>query len=64
MFASAARGVGIVSKLRQSFYVHRGTKRQHKRILGDLRRRKSDWLRLAAKQMAKALESDWNKYRE
>jgi hypothetical protein len=43
--------------------VHLGTKRQRKKILSDLQRRKSNWLRNAAKEMAKATERDWKKYR-
>jgi Uncharacterized protein conserved in bacteria (DUF2252) len=43
--------------------VHLGTRRQRKRILSDLQRRKSGWLQKAAKIMAKATERDWKKYR-
>jgi hypothetical protein len=43
--------------------VHLGSKRQIKNILKDLHRRKSGWLRTAGKQMAKAIEKDWKKYR-
>jgi hypothetical protein len=43
--------------------VHLGDKRQQKKILGDLQKRKSNWLREAAKEMAKAVERDWKKYR-
>jgi hypothetical protein len=43
--------------------VHLGTPRQRKRILRDLQRRKSGWLGKAAKEMAKATERDWKKYR-
>jgi len=43
--------------------VHLGTERQRKNILSDLRKRKSTWLRNAAKEMAKATERDWKKYR-
>ena len=43
--------------------VHLGTPRQRKRILRDLQRRKSGWLSKAAKEMAKATERDWKKYR-
>ena len=43
--------------------VHLGTKRQRKKILNDLQRRKSSWLRSAAKEIAKATERDWKKYR-
>jgi len=44
--------------------VHLGVKRQVKNILKDLDRRKSDWLRSAAKEMAKALEKEWNEFRK
>ena len=43
--------------------VHLGTHGQQKKILNDLRRRKSGWLRKAAKEMAEATERDWKKYR-
>lgn len=43
--------------------VHLGTRRQRKKILSDLQRRKLGWLRHAAKEMAKATERDWKKYR-
>jgi hypothetical protein len=43
--------------------VHLGDKRQRKKILRDLQKRKSAWLRSAAKEMAKAVERDWEKYR-
>jgi hypothetical protein len=43
--------------------VHLGSKRQVANILRDLRRRKSNWLRSAASDMAKAIEGDWKKYR-
>jgi hypothetical protein len=44
--------------------VHLGSKRQVANILGDLRRRKSNWLRSAAREMAKAMEGDWKRYRD
>ena len=44
--------------------VHLGSKRQVANILRDLRRRKSNWLRSAAGDMAKAMEGDWKKYRD
>jgi Uncharacterized protein conserved in bacteria (DUF2252) len=44
--------------------VHLGTKRQTKRILGDIRRRKPGWLPDAAVDMAKILEKEWNRYRK
>src|SRR5712671_4691885 len=43
--------------------VHLGTSHQRKKILSDLQKRKSNWLRNAAKEMAKATERDWKKYR-
>src|ERR1700694_5186612 len=43
--------------------VHLGRKRQVANILSDLRRRKSNWLRSAAREMAKAMEGEWKKYR-
>lgn len=42
--------------------VHLGSRRVARRILSDLRRRKADWLRTAAKAMAKAVEHDWRQY--
>ena len=44
--------------------VHLGTSRQVRNILKDLRRRKSNWLRVAAKDMAKAIEGEWKEYRK
>jgi Uncharacterized protein conserved in bacteria (DUF2252) len=44
--------------------IHLGSKRQVWRILADLRRRKSNWLRVAAKQMAEASEHDWKVYKK
>jgi hypothetical protein len=44
--------------------VHLGSRRQVKSILQDLRHRKSNWLRAAAKHMAKAIEKDWKDYRK
>ncbi len=43
--------------------VHLGSKRQVPRIQKDLRGRKSDWLRTAAKEMARMVEKDWKDYR-
>ena len=48
----------------ESANVHLGTKRQSKRILGDLEWRKAEWLHDAAVRMAKILEKDWNRYRK
>jgi hypothetical protein len=42
--------------------VHLGTRRATKRILQDMRRRKSNWLRSAAKEMAGTMEREWKKY--
>jgi hypothetical protein len=42
--------------------VHLGSKRQIANILKDLQRRKSNWLRSAARDMAKAMENDWKKF--
>jgi hypothetical protein len=44
--------------------VHLGSDGQAKRIVADLDRRKSKWLRTAAKDMAKAVERDWKEYRK
>jgi Uncharacterized protein conserved in bacteria (DUF2252) len=44
--------------------VHLGSKRQVKNIGKDLRGRKANWLRSAAKKMAKGLEHDWKEYRD
>jgi hypothetical protein len=44
--------------------VHLGTKGQTLRIMGDLKRRRRDWLQDAAVRMAKILEKDWNRYRK
>jgi uncharacterized protein DUF2252 len=43
--------------------VHLGTRHRVKDILRDLRQRKSNWLRTAAKDMAKAIEKDWKDYK-
>jgi hypothetical protein len=43
--------------------VHLGTSRQRARILADLKRRPSSWLRDAAKTMAKLIEREWKEYR-
>jgi len=44
--------------------VHLGTKRQASKILEDLRKRKTRWLRDAATRMAEVVEKDWNRYRK
>jgi hypothetical protein len=43
---------------------HLGSPRAASRILADLRRRDPDWLRSAAKARAKAVERDWQDYRD
>jgi hypothetical protein len=43
---------------------HLGSRRQVTNILRDLRSRKSNWLRSAARDMAKAIDDDWKKYRD
>ncbi len=42
--------------------VHLGSKSAIKRVLKDLRARKSDWLRSAAKDMAKVVEKEYEQY--
>jgi hypothetical protein len=44
--------------------VHLGSGRQAKRIVNDLRRRKANWLRTAAKDMAKTIEGEWKEFRK
>jgi hypothetical protein len=44
--------------------IHLGSRGQGKRIVKDLRRRKSKWLRAAAKDMVKTIEREWNEYRK
>jgi hypothetical protein len=44
--------------------VHLGTSGHIRKVLNDLRRRESTWLRTAAKRMAKALEADWKDYKQ
>jgi hypothetical protein len=44
--------------------IHLGTTGQIRNVLNDLQRRKSTWLRTAAKQMAQALEADWKDYKQ
>jgi hypothetical protein len=44
--------------------VHLGAKAHTKRILKDLRARKAKWLRVAAKDMAKAVVREWKEYRK
>jgi hypothetical protein len=47
---------------REAGNVHLGSKKQVKRVLRDLSRKKSNWLRRAAKEVAKAIEKDWREY--
>ena len=42
--------------------VHLGSRHRVKEILNDLHRRKSNWLRKASKDMARAIEKDWKEY--
>ena len=44
--------------------VHLGSKRSVGNILKDLRKQKPHWLRAAAKDMAKAMEQEWKKYKK
>jgi uncharacterized protein (DUF2252 family) len=44
--------------------VHLGSGRQVTRILGDLERRKSKWLRAAGKEMAAAMKREWKTFRD
>jgi hypothetical protein len=44
--------------------VHVGERRQRKRILQDLRRRRRNWLRRAGKQMARTIEKEWKQYKK
>jgi len=44
--------------------VHLGSRHAVANILKDMRRRKANWLRSAARDMAKATERDWKKYLE
>jgi hypothetical protein len=44
--------------------VHLGSKRVVGNVLKDLRRKKSNWLVSAAKQMAKAMSSEWHDYKK
>jgi hypothetical protein len=44
---------------RETANVHLGSPKAIKNIRGDLRRRKQNWLQVAAKAMAEALREDW-----
>jgi len=43
--------------------VHLGEPRRAKSILKDLRSRKTDWLRVASKKMAKTVMKEWREFR-
>jgi uncharacterized protein (DUF2252 family) len=43
--------------------VHLGTAKHAEKILSDLNRRKSNWLRDAAKEMARHVEKEWKEFR-
>jgi hypothetical protein len=42
--------------------VHLGSKRSVGNILKDMHKKKPNWLRAAAKEMAKAMKQEWKKY--
>jgi hypothetical protein len=44
--------------------VHLGTKGQVTKILNDLQKRKSNWLREAAARMGRVVEKDWKHNRK
>jgi hypothetical protein len=44
--------------------VHLGSRRDIKRVLADLHRRKANWLRVAAKAMADATRHEWKTFRK
>ena len=44
--------------------VHLGSKRKIRAVLRHLQRQKANWLRSAAKDLAKAIEKDWREYRK
>jgi hypothetical protein len=44
--------------------VHLGSRRQAKAVQADLRRRKANWLRVAASAMADATRRDWKQFRK
>jgi len=44
--------------------VHLGSMKNGRNTLKDLRKRKPNWLRSAAKEMAKAVEGEWKQYKE
>jgi Uncharacterized protein conserved in bacteria (DUF2252) len=49
---------------RETANIHLGTEEKRRSILKDLRRRKGNWLLLAAEAMAGAMEKDWQVWRE
>jgi Uncharacterized protein conserved in bacteria (DUF2252) len=49
---------------REAANVHLGTRKQVKNVLKDLRRREKNWLRRAAKEMAKLTEREWKEYKK
>lgn len=42
--------------------VHLGSEKSVSQVLKDLRKKKPNWIRAAAKDMAQAMEHEWNKY--
>jgi hypothetical protein len=44
--------------------VHIGSVKNGRNTLKDLRKRKPNWLRSAAKEMAKAIEGEWKQYKQ
>jgi hypothetical protein len=44
--------------------VHLGSKGSVRNIVKDLHKKRSNWLRAAAKEMAKAMEQEWKKYKK
>ncbi|PWT93277.1 MAG: hypothetical protein C5B55_04810 [Blastocatellia bacterium] len=49
---------------RETANVHLGSKRAIEKVKNDLSRRSADWLHVAAKVMVKALNDDWQSWRE
>jgi hypothetical protein len=43
--------------------IHLGTRKRIRRVLIDLRRKNSNWLRRAGKKMARVVEREWREYR-
>jgi hypothetical protein len=48
---------------REAANVHLGAKRSVKLIQNDLRKRRANWLRVAAKEMARMVSKDWKEWR-